>query len=144
MKYSLNCIFVQQPSIMQKAYVLPQKRKEAEQKAKANTTVQPDLADSKLFPKLGGEFNPHPTVKVNFKKAVDDFLEKEKLDILERNREPEIDPTKMTNSALLKSGWAILDVSRNGALEAAGTLGETGKIQPEELTAFQSLLDSYE
>ena len=100
------------------AYVLPQKRNDATSKASANTTVQPDFTDAKLFPTLGGEFNPCPTVKVNFKKAVDDCLEKEKLDIAERNREPELDPTKMTDKALLNSGWAILNISRMGALAA--------------------------
>jgi len=100
------------------AYVLPQKRNDAALKASTNTTVQPDFADAKLFPTLGAEFNPFPTVKVNFKKAIDDCLEKEKLDIAERNREPEVDPTKMTDKALLNSGWVILDISRLGALAA--------------------------
>jgi hypothetical protein len=101
------------------AYVLPQKRKEADDKAKSNTTVQPDFADAALFPTLGGEFNPYPTAKVNFKKAVDDYLIKEKLDIAERDREPELDPTKMTDKALLNSGWVILDASRAGAIAAS-------------------------
>lgn len=66
------------------------------------------------FPTMGG---PSPLTSkspksptINFKKAVDDHLEREKLTEAERNKAPEEDPLKMTPKQLEEEGWIALPI----------------------------------
>jgi len=62
------------------------------------------------FPTLGGPAKKSaPSVaKINFKKAVDDHLEREKQSEIERANGVEEDTLKLTSSQLKADGWAIL------------------------------------
>jgi len=66
------------------------------------------------FPTMGS-FSPATSKSpkspaINFKKAVDDHLEREKLTEAERNKAPEEDPIKMTQKQLEEEGWIALPI----------------------------------
>jgi len=70
-----------------------------------------EVTDSE-FPSLGGpakKSTPSPG-KINFKKAVNDHLEREKQSEIERANGVEEDVLKLTSSQLEADGWAILSL----------------------------------
>lgn len=92
------------------AYVPPSKR--AEKKAELPTTL--DFSDSQ-FPGMASKVIAKPVAekpKVDFKKTVNDCIEREKLDELERNKEKESDPWKMTIEQREAAGWVTLPMPR--------------------------------
>jgi hypothetical protein len=90
------------------SYVPPSKR--AEKKPELPTTL--DFGDAQ-FP---GMVSKTAAVKVtnalDFKKTVNDCIEREKLDELERNKEKESDPWKMTIEEREAAGWVTLPMPR--------------------------------
>ena len=68
-----------------------------------------EITDSD-FPTLGGppKKSTPSAAKINFKKAVDDHLEREKQNEIERANGAEEDSLKLTSSQLEADGWAIL------------------------------------
>ena len=68
-----------------------------------------EITDSD-FPTLGGppKKSTPSAVKINFKKAVDDHLEREKQNEIQRANGVEEDSLKLTSSQLEADGWAIL------------------------------------
>jgi len=92
-----------------KVYVPPSKR--AEKKPELPTTL--DFGDSQ-FPGMSSKVRVNPTEKpkVDFKKTVNDCIEREKLDELERNKQQETDPWKMTVEQREAAGWVTLPMPR--------------------------------
>jgi hypothetical protein len=70
-----------------------------------------EITDSD-FPTLGGppKKSAPSVAKINFKKAVDDHLEREKQSEIERANGVEEDTLKLTSSQLEADGWAILSL----------------------------------
>lgn len=104
------------PSNLRSGYVPPHMRQ---------VTVTPDTValPEKIslvetdFPTMG---SPSPakskspkSPSINFKKAVDDHLEREKLTEAERNKVPEQDIMKMTSEQLEAGGWLRLSLDVN-------------------------------
>ena len=95
-------------------YLPPHMRRPTETAAK----LQPssiEITDSD-FPTLGGpaKKSAPSVVKINFKKAVDDHLEREKQSEIERANGVEEDTLKLTCSQLEADGWAILSLKSVG------------------------------
>ena len=93
-----------------KTYVPPSKR--AEKKAELPTTL--DFGDSQ-FPGMSSKAKVNPVAekpKVDFKKTVNDCIEREKLDEIERSKQQETDPWKMTLEQREAAGWVTLPMPR--------------------------------
>ena len=74
-----------------------------------------EITDSD-FPTLGGpaKKSAPSAAKINFKKAVDDHLEREKQSEIQRANGVEEDSLKLTSSQLEADGWAILPLKSVG------------------------------
>jgi hypothetical protein len=82
---------------------------------------QPIVQNPKLvvtdtdFPSLGSTSSKKPPVvaaKINFKKAVDDHLEREKLSELERANLEDKESLNLTSAQLEAQGWVIIPLKR--------------------------------
>jgi hypothetical protein len=89
-------------------YLPPHLRRTVESAAKPQPSSI-EITDSD-FPTLGGppKKSAPSVAKINFKKAVDDHLEREKQSEIERANGVEEDSLKFTSSQLEADGWAIL------------------------------------
>lgn len=92
-----------------KAYVPPSKR--AEKKAELPTTL--DFGDAQ-FPGMASKVLAKPVAEksLDFKKTVNDCIEREKLDEIERSKQQETDPWKMTVEQREAAGWVTLPMPR--------------------------------
>ena len=108
----------------QAGYVPPNKRKEA-----PVIQLKPEaLSDSMLFPSIGENRPISKDPLINFKKAVDDCIEKEKHDQAERERLEKLEDKHhfMTKEQLESNGWAVLRTDRTAVQEAAENLYQLG------------------
>ena len=89
-------------------YLPPHMRRPTEAAAKSQPSSI-EITDSD-FPSLGGppKKSIAPAVKINFKKAVDDHLEREKQSEIERANGVEEDAFPLTRGQLEADGWVIL------------------------------------
>ena len=104
----------------QPGYVPPNKRKEA-----PVIQLNPEaLSDSTLFPSIGENRAISKDPLINFKKAVDDCIEKEKLDQAERERLEKLENKHrfMNKEELEANGWAVLRTDRASLQQAAENL----------------------
>ena len=60
------------------------------------------------FPSLGNTPTAASSKLGGFKQKVLDLIAKDLMDEAERNKEPEINPTKMTPEQRIEAGWAVL------------------------------------
>ena len=91
-------------------YAPPSKR--AEKKPELPTTL--DFSDTQ-FPGMVSKAPATPVAekpKVDFKKTVNDCIEREKLDELERSKQQETNPWKMTMEEREAAGWVTLPMPR--------------------------------
>jgi hypothetical protein len=98
------------PPTAKRAYVPPSKR--AEKKAELPTTL--DFGDAQ-FPGMSSKILAKPVAekpKVDFKKTVNDCIEREKLDEIERSKQQETDPWKMSIEEREAAGWVTLPMPR--------------------------------
>jgi len=95
-------------------YLPPHLRRTVESAAKPQPSSI-EITDSD-FPTLGGppKKSAPSVAKINFKKAVDDHLEREKQSEIERANGVEEDSLKLTSSQLEADGWAILPLKSVG------------------------------
>jgi len=74
------------------------------------------------FPSLSTAAPVQVKFHAGFKQTILNLIEKEQLDEIERNREPELDPKKMTLAQLEKAGWTVLRVDRAAAMAVAARM----------------------
>ena len=60
------------------------------------------------FPSLGNTASPSSSKLGGFKQKVLDLIAKDLMDEAERNKEPEMNPLKMTAEQRIEAGWAVL------------------------------------
>ena len=97
----------------QVGYVPPHMRQGTDTTNTVSLPEKISLVDTD-FPTMG---SPSPLTSkspkspaINFKKAINDRLEREKLTEAERNKAPEEDPIKMTQKQLEEEGWIALPI----------------------------------
>ena len=80
-----------------------------------NKRSAPDITSLDLvgndFPTLGVPMELHENKEpMQFKRTILDLIAKDQMDEIERNRQREIDPSKMSRSELESTGWVILRI----------------------------------